>query len=151
MPTNREDNLSRTKVEESKGSKEFQMDDPEMTVALAHAVRVLEAHFKQLGYDEWILGPVCSRKLLEKVQQRMPNPQYIGTMPAPIDQAAYLRRLQEQLATTPVGQWVIDPQPTTGAAAAYTYEGPIETLAGRPATIVTSAVGRDNQPDETPF
>lgn len=77
MPTNRQPNSSLTRVEAKKPSKEFHAEADNLTIEVLHAARLLTEHFEKLGYDEWILLGVCSRKLLEKVQQRVPNPQYV--------------------------------------------------------------------------
>lgn len=128
---------------EPKGSKEFHPDKDVLTVEVVHAARILEEFFAKLGYDEWILMGVCSRKLLEKVQQRVPNPAYwtvgpstaqqrmraeaglnieAGTYNVQIDMQAIVERsarsLAEQFAQIPrpLHQWSLaqDPQPYTG-------------------------------------
>lgn len=70
-PANMRNNISPNKVEPSKGSKEFTEADG-LTVEVVRSIEILEAFFKEKGYDEWLCKGVCSRKLLEKVQQRMP-------------------------------------------------------------------------------
>lgn len=84
MPTNQQIYPSRTTVE---ASREFSITDETLTVEVVCAARVLEEYFTKLGYAEWILGGVCSRKLLDKVQQRVPNPAYdqieVGPPPVP--------------------------------------------------------------------
>jgi len=69
---------SRRTVEPAKPSKEFHTEADHLTVEVVHAERVLREYFEKLGYEEWIYGCLCSRKLLEKVQQRMPNPPLVS-------------------------------------------------------------------------
>lgn len=103
MPTNRQNNSSPTRVEPKNPSKEFHAEADNLTIEVLHAARLLTEHFEKLGYDQWILLGVCSRKLLEKVQQRVPNPQYVNAIPEPrtqgsIDTDAYMeQRRQERL------------------------------------------------------
>lgn len=62
---------------EPKGSKEFESTKDELPMEVVHAADVLETYFKEQGYDQWLFKGICSRKLLEKVQKRVPNPQYV--------------------------------------------------------------------------
>lgn len=69
---------------EPKGSKEFESTKDELPMEVVHAADVLEAYFKEQGYDQWLFKGICSRKLLEKVQKREPNPQYV-TVPVELE------------------------------------------------------------------
>jgi hypothetical protein len=71
-------NPSRTTVDEQ--SKEFCEDSDGITIEVIAAARLLTEHFEKLGYKHWILGGVCSRKLLEKVQNR---PSQVVPVPSP--------------------------------------------------------------------
>lgn len=137
-----------------------------MTVEVVHAEKILREHFEKLGYDEWVFGSVCSRKLLEKVQNRQTEP---------VRGPGFVRG--EDLRVTPDGQWHEVPQPIRRPGTIPLTLEEIDAQLQRPGNqpiipqdmlmyvdqriaegqgspyfgTTGSAAQRQDQPDETPF